>query len=780
MRQWQIAIGMFFLSLLCIGLARGVSSSSNSVSLGFQNRQILVEDSMIYSSYFGGDSHYSRDDRAAHTCVGPDGCIYVLIYSDTESWATVNAYHDTYQGGDSDIVLLKLSSDGSDLLYCTYLGGNGLDYPFHMVVDDSDNVYITGMTDSTNLATAGVYDETQNGEDDIFVMKFNPTDNELIYATYIGGCADDNVYCIGIDSAGDVYLTGTTWSSDFPVQDGIDETFNGTEDVFILKLGPNGEELLFSSFLGGDLAECGTDLVIGQEGSIYLTGWTSSPNFYTTHDAFDRTLNGSSDGFLMNVASDGSEILFSTFLGGESTDQGSYCVVDSDGYCYVTGWTRSNDFPIVGGWQDSRNGSVDCYLLKMNEYGSEILYSSYLGGFDDDYPRGMALDGWGCVYLVGGTNSDDFPLANAFDTELDGEQDPIFSIDCFISKLDPTSNKLLYSSYLGGSHNDDPEGIALDANCNIIICGMSDAEDYPVTLNSHQDEFWGGEMDAFLTILYDWGDMDCDGLAECQEISERTDRANNDTDFDLLPDGYEVAHGLDPKNPEDALWDHDADGPTTYHEYTIGTDPRSQDSDNDSYSDGWEVVNGYDPRDGNVPLHEILHYNAPIILLAAFSVVVLSLVYKFRDRLRQNQPGLTHIDKDETKKAFAELTGKLPPAELVTQESLTPSRPSIEVDLEHFRSLEGKVSQLEELEEVLESRIKPTLMEKGADPSEIEKINIGFLVKDRDSIDSVELEVLTELERIIDLPPPKEMLRLLEARRRLEIELEELGGLNKE
>jgi hypothetical protein len=431
---------------------------------------------------------------------------------------------------------------------------------------------------------------------------------------------------------------------------------------------------------------------------------------------------------------------------------------------------------MVGGLQPERRGEKDCFILKVNEDGSDVVYSSFLGGFDDDAPRGIALDSWGCVYIVGGTDSDDFPMSNAFDEELDGDPNDDFSIDSFLSKLDLRSNRLLYSSYLGGSSNDDPEGIALDASSNIILCGMTNAEDYPVTPNSHQDEFWGGEMDAFLTIIYDWGDMDNDSLAECQENLLETDRANNDTDFDMLPDGYEVAYELDPNNPDDAMWDHDSDGLTTYYEFTIGTDPRNQDSDFDSFPDGWEVANGYPPHDGNAPLHEVLHYNLPLIILGSLAIVVVFAFYHFRELLTRKEDEVVYVDRDETLKAFEELTGELPPAEVVEHELLVSDTTSTEVDIEHFRSLEERVSRLEEIEEVLVSRVKSSLLEKGVEPSEIEEINVEFLSKDRASLDSIELEILSEFEKIIDIPSPKDMLRLFEARRILELELEEMGG----
>ncbi|MFW9933569.1 MAG: SBBP repeat-containing protein, partial [Candidatus Thorarchaeota archaeon] len=532
--------------------------------------------------------------------------------------------------------------------------------------------------------------------------------------------------------------------------------------------------------LGGNLGECGNDLMIGQDSSIFITGWTSSPDFYTSQFAFDRTLNGTRDGFLINLASDGSEIQFSTLIGGISSDECSYSVIDAEGSCYITGWTRSRDFPMIGGLQPERGGESDCFILKLNDNGSDVLYSSFLGGFDDDSPRGLAIDTWGCVYIVGGTNSDDFPMANAFDEELDGELNVEFSIDCFISKLDLSTNRLLYSSYLGGNSNDDPEGIALDASSNIILCGMTNAEDFPVTANSHQSEFMGGAMDAFLSILYDWGNMDNDLLAECQENILETDRANNDTDSDLLPDGYEVANELDPNNPNDALLDHDNDGLTTYFEFTIGTDPRNQDSDFDTYPDGWEVANGYPPDDDNVSLREVIHYNIPLIILVSFTVIGLYAAYRFRDTFTHKKEEPILDDKEETLKAFEELTGDLPPTELVAKELLKPDVASLEVNVEHFRLLEQDVTRLEEIEEVLESSVKLSLVNSGAEPADIQEITVDFLTKDRSSLDSVELEVLIELERLIDLPPPKEILRLLEARRRLELELDELGGLKEE
>jgi hypothetical protein len=616
--------------------------------------QVSVSDSFNFSTYLGGDEWYSDDDRGGHACIGPDGTIYALIYSETEYWPMVNAINDSFLGEPSDIVLVQMSADGTELLYSTFLGGDGLDFPAKMEIDGQGNVYIVGSTRSTDFATPGSYDETFNGNDDVFVMKLNPDTNTVHYATYIGGSSDEHANSLVVDSSGNVYVTGITHSNDFPIVNGVDGVFGGGTEAFILKLNTDGTELLFSTYIGGSGYEEGNDIAIGPDGDVCITGKTGSIDFNCSDGTFDTTLNGSGDGFITKIKSDGSEIIYSTLIGGIGTDSGQCLIFDDAGNLYVTGTTHSPDFPTLNAYDDSLNGVLDVFLLKMSELGSYLLYSTYIGGIEADMPRGICLDAWGYVVIQGGTNSDDFPMANAFDDELSGEVIEGFYIDCFVLKLDINSNWLHFSTYMGGSQNEDSGWIDYDDNGNIVICGMTTSSDFPVSNDSIQNEYYRN-WDVFVAAVHDWGDMDDDDLLEFQEISVGTDSTNPDSDFDSIPDGWEFHNGLNPLI-DDSLQDIDWDELINIDEYLHGTDPRNPDSDFDSFQDGWEVANGFDPLNPYVPIPELLLFYLPIIAGGVIIAIMIPIVYFFRPKPEPEAEERVVIDVDETRRALRDLT----------------------------------------------------------------------------------------------------------------------------
>ncbi len=644
--------------------------------------QAPISESLLYSTYFGGDSRRSQDDKGADTCIGPDGSIYCLAWTNTEYWPLVNAYQDTLQGT-GDMVLMKMSADGSEYQYCSYLGGNGDDLGFQMEIDDEGNVYIAGRTDSTDLATSGSFDDTFGGGlNDGFVMKFNPTTNTPYYTTYIGGAGDDFADSLAVDASGNVYVTGWTKSSNFPAVNAKDTELSGLMDAFVLKLGPDGNEVAFSTYLGGDGADQGCDITLGLDNEILVTGQTSSDDFFCSDNANDKTLNGSNDAFLTRMSSDGSEILYSSYIGGMMSESGLCSLVDDTGDMYVTGWTRSPDFVTVNPYDGSHNGGHDVFLQKIASNGTSVLYSTYIGGSDDEGPLGMALDKWGCVYILGGTDSEDYPLANAFDDKLDGELQPGYYADNFISKLHVDTNRLLYSSYMGGDGNEYSGMLDLDENFNLVFCGETTSSDFPVTNTAYQSEFFEGGSDVYLTVLYDRGDLDGDLLLDYQETLLGTDRASNDSDFDSMPDAWEFSNGLN-ATYDDSSEDPDFDLLINVDEYLHGTDPNDPDSDNDSIPDGFEVAHGYNATNPDVPLDELVVYNAPTIAVGGVVVVALvflvaAIMHVKKPKFRKEELEAESYDKDETRKAMETLSEDVPKVGGGSAESATPHSDNIE------------------------------------------------------------------------------------------------------
>jgi hypothetical protein len=262
----------------------------------------------------------------------------------------------------------KLSADGSTLLYSTFLGGNAYDYVQALAVDSSQQVYVTGTTQSADFPTTpGANDTSYNGGDDVFVCKLSADGSALLYSTFLGGKFGEFSRALAVDSSQQVYVTGEAWSADFPTTPGANDTWpNGGGDVFVCKLSADGSTLLYSTFLGGNAHEGGYALAVDNSQQVYVTGTTQSADFPTTPGANDTSYNGDGDVFVFKLSADGSILLYSTFLGGNAYDYVQALAVDSSQQVYVTGTTQSADFPTTSGANDtSYNGDGDVFVCKL-------------------------------------------------------------------------------------------------------------------------------------------------------------------------------------------------------------------------------------------------------------------------------------------------------------------------------------------------------------------------------------------------------------------------------
>jgi hypothetical protein len=327
-------------------------------------------------------------------------------------------------------------------------------------------------------------------------------DPVLVYSTYLGGSGFDFGRAIAVDVSGNAYITGGASQADFPTTPGaFDTSVNGQDEAFVTKLDPTGSSLVYSTYLGGSGFDRGFGITVDATGSAYVTGQTSSSNFPTTALAFDSTLDGFSDVFVTRLDPTGSALIYSTYIGGSGSfngDVGFGIAVDGSGSAYVTGYTQSADFPTTpGAFDSSYNGSTDAFVTKLNPAGSApLLYSTFLGGGFTDQGESIALDASGRMYVTGLTMSSDFPTSiGAFDTTLSGPS------DSFVTKLNPTAAAPLdYSTYLGGSGDDEGDGIAVDTFGNASVTGLTQSADFPTTAGA-VDVTLGGAGDAFVTQI---------------------------------------------------------------------------------------------------------------------------------------------------------------------------------------------------------------------------------------------------------------------------------------
>jgi uncharacterized repeat protein (TIGR01451 family) len=382
------------------------------------------------------------------------------------------------------------------LVYSTYLGGSNSEVGIGIAVDVSGNAYVAGYTYSANFPTASPLQGTPGGNSDAFVSKLNAAGNALIYSTYLGGASDDIGVGIGVDGSGNAYVTGSTQSFNFPMASPLQSTFGGLRDVFVAKLNAAGAALVYSTYLGGNTDDAGNGIVLDASGNTYVTGSTASSNFPTANP-LQGTSGGDYDAFVAKLNAAGSVLVYSTYLGGNSTEYGYSITVDGSGNTYVTGHTKSSNFPTVNPLQGicgncgSGFGYGDTFVAKLNATGSVLGYSTYLGGSSFDEGFGITVDASGNAYVTGITQSSNFPTASPLQGTFGGVE------DAFVAKLNASGSALAYSTYLGGSCRDDGYSIAVDTSGAVYVTGNTCSTNFP-TVSSLQAN---GGSDAFVAKL---------------------------------------------------------------------------------------------------------------------------------------------------------------------------------------------------------------------------------------------------------------------------------------
>ena len=396
---------------------------------------------ILTATYFGG----SKQERGVYGML-LDSRGNIVIGSATRSPdmpTTQGSYQPKYGGGQADMYAAKLTADMERILWCTYVGASKTDWPRGgLALDREDNVYLVGGTDSKDFPTTeGAFQRDLRGQRDAAIVKLSADGSQVLFGTLLGGSSGDGLMGIQVDGRGDVYVAGHTRSADFPVTPGAPQReFAAKSDCFLAKLSSDGSRLVYSTYLGGRENEFAEHRPwLGADGTLLLTGVTSSPDFPTTAGALQRTLGGKNDGFITKVAADGKSFVFSTLLGGNSG--GEFYLMptpDRDGNIFIAGHSTSTDFPVTSSALQStcrggrRPQDGDGVLALLSPDGSRLLYATYLGGNGDDLIRSVALGPNGEVYLAGSTASTDFPV-----TPHAAQRRLVGGADAFVVKLVP-------------------------------------------------------------------------------------------------------------------------------------------------------------------------------------------------------------------------------------------------------------------------------------------------------------------------------------------------------
>ena len=424
------------------------------------------------------------------------------------------------------------------LVYATYLGGSGDEYVGGIAVDSSGNVFVIGDTPSLNFPTVSAYRSTAICSNDVFVTKVRAGGSNLVYSTYLGGTSDDFGGGIAIDSAGNAYLTGTTESTGFPTTgNAIRLSNSGYYDAFISKLGPFGTNLLYSTYLGGSSDDFGSAIAVDNSGTVVVAGQTYStttgnPKFPATQSAYQKQNSGGLDAWVAKIDTVSGTLSYCTYLGGNTDEKASSIAMDGAGNAYVAGQVLDNttippafpasNFPLQSAFQSTFNpgatdpytaGRSDGFVTKINSAGTGLIFSTFLGGNDDDMATGITLDAAARVYVIGETSSTNFPTTSGAlqpsiaDPDNSGYPAP----DFFVTKFQTNATSLLYSTYLGGEDFEvafrpgglgfAPRlGIAVDSVGNIYAAGQTTSIDFPVTVGADQTNAYG-PSDAFVVKI---------------------------------------------------------------------------------------------------------------------------------------------------------------------------------------------------------------------------------------------------------------------------------------
>ena len=481
----------------CRFVSRGIMSSGFDCG-SYDKSSTLVIDPLVYSTYLTG----SMSDGAYAVTASATNRAYVTGYTQSAEFpATPGAYDtdldlDNYGYG-YDAFVAEFNDLGTLPFFITFLGGHDIDFGSGIALDPLRNVYVTGSTSSTDFPTTPTaFSKIYGGNADAFVTKLDSSGSFLNYSSYLGGGNPDAATSIAVDAFGNATVTGYTTSTNFLVTAfAWDKIRNGTRDAFVTRVFWTGDWLVYSTYIGGGGMETGYAVAVDQAGNAIITGETRSADFPTTADGTDLIFNGTSDAFVTKLNRAGSNLLFSTYLGGDSADAGYSIAVDRSGDVYVAGDTSSPDFRVTSSAYDKtyNGGGSDAFVTKMNMTDGTLNYSTFLGGAASDEGRGIAVDNYGVAYVTGETNSSGFPTTRwAYDSHgCSG------TWDVFVTKLKSTGDGLVFSTYLASADGDFAHSIAVDPQNGFYVVGETNSSSFPTTPGAFSTAF-GGRWDGFL------------------------------------------------------------------------------------------------------------------------------------------------------------------------------------------------------------------------------------------------------------------------------------------
>lgn len=459
------------------------------------SRPLVIDPVMVYSTYLGGD----RNDRILAVAVDKGGNTYVAGETASPNFPQVGSSPSQMKYALNYGFISKINAAGNQILYSVYLGGASATSISSIAVDNDGNVYVGGTTGAVDFPLANPVQASKVGPNIGFVTKLGPAGDQVLFSTYLGGERNDSLNALALDASGNIYVAGSANSSQFPVVNAMQSQTGGNGDVFVAKYSAPNYRLAYSTYLGGTGWDQAFGLTADGQGNAYVVGSTYSPAF-ATKNAYQTKLGGGTDAFVARINAGGS-LGFFTYLGGTGEDEARAVAVDGAGRVWVTGAAAGGTgFPIAGNAvQKDRKGNVDAFVTALDNTGTQLLYSTLLGGTATgatwgEEGFGIAVDRDGIVTATGVTNSSDFPSVRPLQP-FSGVQ------DAFVAALDPKSGALVYSTALGGTNVDIAHAIAVDAMGAVYVGGETQSTNFPLK-QAVRGSYVGGN-DAFLSKICD-------------------------------------------------------------------------------------------------------------------------------------------------------------------------------------------------------------------------------------------------------------------------------------
>ncbi|MBD3222061.1 hypothetical protein GF314_12550 [bacterium] len=452
-------------------------------------------DGLAWSTFLG----QSDSDKGLGIILGRNGCPVVIGRTRSLTFPTTPEGYENEHAGLNDVFVAKLSNDGHELVWGTFLGSGGDDAGMALASDAAGDLVIVGLASGPDWPTTpGAYATAASGQRDAVVAKLAEAGDDLLWSTYLGGGANDVANRVLVDADGCPIFIGETESTDWPTTAGATQTTHaGGWDVFVARLAADGHDLLASTLLGGEGDDFGRDVAGLAGGAVVMVGGaTASADFPTTDGTLAPLPVGGVDGFTAAVVPSTATLGWSTFLGGAQDDIVTAVHAEPDGHVLVTGGTRSSDFPTTdGAFASAHAGNDDAFVCRLAINGTDLVWSTLLGGGDAD--RGLALtrDATGGVTVVGYTLSTDLPITgDAFDATANG------SYDVFFHQLSPTGSWLRFGTYLGGAARDESYAMAIEPSGRVALVGVTHSSDFPVTPDCYQP-LYAGDADALVAMV---------------------------------------------------------------------------------------------------------------------------------------------------------------------------------------------------------------------------------------------------------------------------------------